>query len=91
MNEALAIFGFINAALPLIEQLVSGIESLFPQSGQGASKLQTVVGAVQQVAKAANMTETAVANMVPAVQHTVNGIVTLKNATGGFVQTVKSV
>jgi len=82
MAEFLAIMTFIINVLPMLEKLVASAEAMFPQAGQGAAKLQMVVGALEQASNVAGNIGIAVNQIAPIVTPLINGIVAIKNATG---------
>jgi len=78
--------------LPLIHPIVTLVEQLFPNAGQGAAKLDAAINAVQTILPTVGATAEQIAAMnspvVPGapspIAGAVNAVVGLVNASGGF-------
>lgn len=79
----LAIIKLVLQLLPVIEQLVSAAEDLFPQAGTGAHKLEVVKGALATAYSTGNAVEGSFEQIWPTVNNVVANIVAAKKAIAG--------
>lgn len=79
----LAIIKLVIQLMPLIEQLVAQAETLFPQAGAGAHKLEVVKSAIGTAYTTANGAEGAFEQVWPTINGVVTSIVAAKNAIAG--------
>jgi hypothetical protein len=84
MQEFLALVSLVNQLLPIVFETVKTVEGMFPQGGQGATKLQMVANIVQEAAKATNAAVAQLPSFVSVLTPVVSGMVTMANATGLF-------
>lgn len=78
MAQFLLIISIINQLFPLIIQTVQAVESAFPQSGQGAAKLEIVRNVLQSAFGTLQLAETNFEAVWPAINAVITGVVKLK-------------
>ena len=84
MNGFFAVLALVTQLFPLIVQAVHVVESQFPQSGQGTTKLDTVIKMVQGAADAAGVASEHKTILSAVLTPIINGVVSLSNSTGKF-------
>ena len=90
MTQLIAIITLINQLFPFILQTIESVELAFPNSGQGALKLEIVKNVVQKAMESAGGLAVTVNQVMPMLGSIVAGMVALKNATGLFKTSSKA-
>ena len=76
----LATIRAINALLPILRDVVSQVESLFPQRGFGAAKLEIAKGIIEKSISSIGIAETTFDSVWPALENAIGVIVATEKA-----------
>ena len=82
--QFLTIVKTIITLIPLLIQAITAIEQAFPQSGQGASKLEAVKATLQGAADVSADMAGQFETIWPVIQKVIGSVVSLANAAGAF-------
>lgn len=75
--------------LPLILNAIVTVENALPGKGQGAAKKGLIMGAIAPAAEAAHGIKGTADVIVPAISSTIDGVVSVLNATGAWPKGVE--
>lgn len=84
MLKYLEIISFILAISPKIMEIVTAVEKMFPEGGQGAAKLELVKNMLQSVFDGLGSFKVTFEEMWPTIQKMVAAIVSFANTVGLF-------
>lgn len=84
MAKIIAILSLISGILPTLQGIIQAVESMFPDKGQGANKMQVVLSTVSGTLEAAGKSTSEITDAMPVISKVVSSLVGVYNALGAF-------
>lgn len=91
MQAFLSLLSVINVLLPIIREAVLTVETLFPDGGQGSTKLKMVADIVETAAKVTGVASDKIPHLTAVLGPIIGGMVSLFNNSGVFKTSPKPV